>query len=245
VTEVSVLIPYREDSTQRAKLLDHCLKWWRQHMPSDWEVVIGSCDTEDWCKAQAYDDALRGACGRYLVFADADVMLPGTPVAVVALRDGWAWARSHDLVVRLNSTTTEQLLATSTAVPWSAQVYTQSWEHWEDWPYEQKAAGAGVCVQRDVYENVPHDPRFLGWGCEDEAWGYALQTMYGPEAKVRGMPCIHLWHPSQPKPLRRGSVENQVLLARYSQARHSVEPQLEMAALLAEATMRLSTLRSC
>lgn len=241
MADVSVLIPYHEDSAQRAKLLDHVLKWWRQHMPAEWEVIIGGCDSEEWCKAEAYADALRGATGQYLIFADADVMTPGAPVAVQALRDGWPWARSHDLVVRLNSQTTEELIHNSPAVSWSAKTFAESPLCWEDWPYEQRAAGAGVAVQRDVYENVPHDPRFLGWGCEDEAWGIALQVMYGQEAKVRGMPCIHLWHPPQPKELRNGALKSQVLLAQYRAARHQPEAQMEMAAILAAAQLSLSS----
>lgn len=234
MADVSVLIPYREDSAQRAILLDHVMKWWRQHMPGNWELSIGGCEAEQWCKAEAYADALAGATGRYLIFSDADVMIPGAPVAVQALTDGWMWARSHDLVVRLNSVTTQELIATSTAVPWSAREYANTPLCWEDWPYEQRAAGAGVCVHRNVYETVPHDPRFLGWGCEDEAWGIALEVMFGQEAKVRGMPCIHLWHPPQPKPLRNGSVESQALLARYRAARHAVDAQAQIVRLLAE-----------
>lgn len=75
-------------------------------------------------------------------------------------------------------------------------------------------------VRRDTYERVPLDRRFTGWGHEDDAWGWALQTLAGPPARGDER-LIHLWHPPQERRSRqRGSVESYELQERYWHARN-------------------------
>lgn len=39
------------------------------------------------------------------------------------------------------------------------------------------------------------DVRFSGWGCEDEAFACAADTLLGPHVRYEDQLLVHLWHP--------------------------------------------------
>lgn len=88
-----------------------------------------------------------------------------------------------------------------------------------------------LVARREALEACPPDPRFRGWGGEDEALGLALRSLHGPEHRGSS-DLLHLWHPPAPRPSRQeGNAENMALVMRYRQA-SKLRPQ--MAALVAE-----------
>jgi hypothetical protein len=158
---------------------------------------------------------------RVTVVADADVICDGLSAAVTAVLRGQPWAIPHHAVHRLTAQATNQLLAGDDPA---------------GLPVEQDAyrgvTGGGITVLSiDALETVPMDPRFVGWGQEDEAWGVALQTMLG--RPWRGLdPLYHLWHPPQPRRTRKmGNPKGEALRRRYALA---ARRKPEMKALLAE-----------
>jgi hypothetical protein len=228
--QVSVLIPFRQDSEERFLLLRWVIDWWRTNHPS-YEVVIGRQpdETRPWSKAEAYKDALEGATGAVLVLTDCDVFLPGVEKAVSSvLFEDYDWCRAHDQVWRFNQKAS-QLIFHGKAKPSELP----AWQACERLPYRQDAAGAGTVLHRDTFLSVPMDPRFLGWGLEDDAWRYALQT-FCQEAPRIAAPCYHLWHPPQPTQIREGSIESKALWLRYVQAWNSPNREEDMSKLLEE-----------
>jgi hypothetical protein len=70
---------------------------------------------------------------------------------------------------------------------------------------------------RSTWENVGGvDPRFVGWGGEDIAFGWALDTLAGPHTNL-GAPLYHLWHPLAVD-RRKASPETDRLAGRYAEA---------------------------
>lgn len=85
-------------------------------------------------------------------------------------------------------------------------------------PYLGTEGGGIVVLRRELYEACPLDPRFVGWGSEDDSWGMALRTLHGPPLRIR-QPLVHLYHPPQPRATRSwGSVEGRTLRKRYARA---------------------------
>ena len=127
---------------------------------------------------------------------DADVWCDGLPEAVSAVADGHSWAIPHRQVYRLSKDGTDAYLRRQ---PWKFKLDQQ--------PYEGMLGGGIIVAQRDVLLRVPIDPRFIGWGQEDESHGMALWTIEG--APWRGTSdLIHLWHPPQDRlssPVRVGA----------------------------------------
>ncbi|RCV53458.1 glycosyltransferase family protein [Marinitenerispora sediminis] len=191
-------------------------------------VLVGETQGP-WCKARAVAAALPFATGDLLVIADADCWSPGIDAALEAVRDGAPWAMPHGRVHRLTPDATAQVLAG--VAPHPRMPVTQR-------PYQGWPGGGIVVVRRDVYEQAPLDPRFTGWGGEDESWAHALTTLAGPPWRGRA-PLWHLWHPPQDRMSRRwGSPEARELAGRYRKAARS---PAAMRALVDEAGKEIFT----
>lgn len=214
---VAVLIPFSSSEPWRARARDHVVG---RYQAGGYEVVEGACHGP-WRKAAAVDQAARRTTADILVVADADCVCP-IGDAVSRVRDGAPWAIPHDLVHRLDQPATEQLYTTGDAGPGRAQR-----------PYRGFEGGGIVALRRAVWEQVPMDPRFEGWGGEDSSWAVALNTLVGPP--WRGVEdLLHLWHPPAPRVLRRwGTPDNRALEIRYRMAARA--GRRAMADLVAEA----------
>lgn len=216
---VSVVVPWRPDGGPRDSAWEYLAWRWRRTHPN-WQVVTGTAPDGPWCKAAAVAEALPRATGEVLIVADADVWCPGVTQAVDAVANGAGWAVPHGLVHRLTPDATMAVLAGGPLLGPVVQ-----------FPYRGYPGGGMTVLTRETYEQVPLDPRFAGWGQEDESWALALTCLTG--APWRGdAPLWHLWHPPQDRTSRRwGSDASRALWARYCQA--AADPDA-MRALLAE-----------
>lgn len=82
--------------------------------------------------------------------------------------------------------------------------------------------GCFVMTPEAWFEAGGMDPRFLGWGGEDDAFRIAAETLLGPRVHHRGvMP--HLHHPSAAAFGSNAHRGNLALLRRYTQAANNPE----------------------
>ena len=218
MTTASILIPWMA-SPDRAGAYGWVLGRWAQH--PDVDLVVGSCRGV-WCKAEAVANALWRVTTSILVVHDADVWCDGTTEAIEAVRGGAPWAVPHRLVHRLTGAASRAVLdgaPTCTTLP-----IVQHRPGSRARPYGGVPGGGIVVLPTEHYRRVPLDPRFEGWGQEDEAWGLALHAVLGPPARGTA-PLYHLWHTPQPRTNHHiGSRDGQRLLVRYATAaRHSPE----------------------
>lgn len=166
-----------------------------------------------WIKAAAVTPAVEASSADLVVMADADCWSPGLPAAIEAVADGAPWAIPHQLVHRLTSA------ATGAVYDGTVALDTIEPSHCEQDPYRGFAGGGIVALPRGTYLDVPLDPRFGGWGGEDESWARALSTLVGDPWRGSG-PLFHLWHPPQLRMNRRhGSRESEALTFAYRQAK--------------------------
>lgn len=218
---VSVIVPWRPDGAHRDAAWAWVRGWWEARFPG-WQVVTGTPPAGQWCKAAAVAAALHDADGDVLVVADADVWCEGVLQAVTAIAEGAPWAIPHGNVHRLTEQSTAALLDGAVLDATTALA---------ERPYAGFAGGGMTVLPRSVYERVPLDVRFAGWGQEDEAWAIALSCLGGQPWRGAA-PLWHLWHPPQPRLTRRwGSEDSRYLWQRYHQARFDAHA---MQALLAE-----------
>lgn len=204
---VSVLVPWRPTPDRAPGWA-----WLRPRWESlGFEVVEGACGEGPWVKAHAVADALGRAAGDVLVIADADVWCDDVAEAVRAVEDGAPWAMPHWEVCRLDRPATDAVLAGDAPL---GRVLT-----YDRRPYVGRRGGGMTVLRREVYEAVPMDPRFAGWGREDDAHALALRCLAGGER--RGFADLwHLWHEPQPRPSEgKGSPESEALYKRYQAAK--------------------------
>jgi hypothetical protein len=173
-----------------------------------------------WVKAHAVMPAVERAADIVIV-SDADVVSDGLSEAVYAIQTGDQWAIPHKRVHRLTKQASDKYLA---GHPLDGLPLTQR-------PYPGMPGGGIVIARRQTILDVPLDPRFVGWGQEDESWAIALHTLAGkPFRGVSNL--VHLWHPPQERVTRRrGNQSGWQLMKRYRAARRDPEA---MRALLEE-----------
>lgn len=211
-----LIIPFRDDPTdgRRRRLLEWCVnQWWN----IGFRPTVGITDpAKPWIKAAAVTQALNAlspADDDVLAIVDADVFTADLFLAFDAVDRGNVWAMPHVTVQRLNEWATDSILAGENPV-------TGFGPSGHEEPAHLGMVGGGITVlPAHLYRQVPLDPRFVGWGQEDEAWGTALVTMFGEPFRIPGT-LWHLWHrPAERLDRDIGSEESVQIRARYWQAR--------------------------
>lgn len=229
----AVLIPWYERSDisfMRTRALGYVLGWWREHHP-DWQVAVGRMSESEgpWCKSLAVARAAQQVDADIYVVADADVYCDRVSDAVdevAALR--CSWAVPHRLVYRMTEDATMMLLD-SRRYPPLVPPGLGSPDFCE--VYTGKAGGGMAVVPRLMLEEIPIDPRHIGWGQEDLSWARAM-TMVAGHPWRGAVPLMHLWHEPQDRISRGvGSPDGFALWQRYQRA--ATRPA--MLELLAEA----------
>lgn len=221
---VSVVVPWRPSPDRVAVWAWLRARWAATH--PDWELVEGTCPDGPWRKGVAVADGVARAQGEVLVIADADVWTDGVDEAVRLVTAGAVgWATPHHLLRRLSALATEQVLE-SGGWPTVRTSFTYA-----ERPYPAHPGGGVVVTTKAGYAQAPIDPRFAGWGQEDDAWAVALRLLLGRE--WRGTADLwHLWHTAQPRQSRSmGSTASAALHRRYLGAKSSPRA---MAGLIAE-----------
>ena len=197
-----VIIPFR-DGPGRA----YCLARTVESLKLPWRLA--PCPPGPWVKALAVMPAVEASCAEIVVVHDADVACGGLPAALRAVESGAPWAIPHLNVHRLNADGGE-----------------------EQRPYRGIEGGGIVVARRPTLLEIPLDPRFAGWGQEDESWGVALNVLAGKPWRGKA-PLYHFWHPPQQRLSRtRGSREGWNLRREYFRARSDPD---RMRALVQEA----------
>lgn len=217
---VEVVIPFAGGCRWR----ERALSWATGRYPRTWGVTVAEGDSP-WTKAKAVRPAVEASRAEIIVVADADVWTDGVAEAVAAVELGQPWAIPFTGVFRLTPEATERILA---GEPIPADEHELDLD---ERAYKGRPGGGAVVAPRELLLDVPLDPRFVGWGQEDESWGIALRTIAGAPHRCRHA-LIHLWHPPQERLDREfGSREGRALRERYEAAGASADA---MRALIAE-----------
>ena len=200
-----VIVPWHGDCPHRLKALEYVKG---RFADMGWPVTVAP-GSAPWVKAEAVMPAVRASTADVLVIVDADVWTDGLPEAVRAVELGAPWAKPHKLVYRLTEESTDRFIA---GEPWEGLDLDRE-------PYVGIAGGGCVIAKRETLLAAPLDPRFVGWGQEDECWATALHVLAG-EAYLGRADMIHLWHPPQQRlTVRKGSEAGWELMRRYIAAR--------------------------
>ena len=183
---VEVIVPWRGGCPHRDRALAWVLGRW---LDLGFDATVAEAGDGPWCKAAAVNPAVERSSADVVVVADADAWCTAVGAALDAVEGGAPWAIPHRLVWRLDEAASDEVISGALDLGrlWMA--------HTEEVPYTGVAAGGLLVAGRDVLLDVPLDARFVGWGGEDHAWGYALSTLYGQPWRGRA-PLWHLWHPT-------------------------------------------------
>jgi hypothetical protein len=211
---IRVILPFGGDCPYRQR----SLTWVWENLPQllpEATLHVGECDGP-WSKATAVANAIDPDWDDddVLVIHDADVWAPKLPDTVLLVsRKGRSWAAPHTMVHRLGPDLTERVMTGE--IPFGGLGTAGL----DQPPYQGVVGGGCVVLSRAAYRRVPLDPRFVGWGQEDESWGFALHRIFGPPHQQNHR-LYHLWHPHPERRSRRvGNDDGEKLRNRYRAAK--------------------------
>ncbi len=206
---VQILIPYRPDTPDRAKVWAWCEARWQALYPH-WPVIVGSCGDGPWNIAAALNDALGRATADIVILMGADTALDEVTVnaAVEEAGDG-RWVLPAGVLLRVSQEATASLLSSTPGGPLSGSIAGI-----------RQACGFGwgpIVARTELLRDVGGwDERFYGHGGEDDAFAICASTLAGQPVQL-GQDVHLLWHP----PASRDEMQyaaNLALLARYQAA---------------------------
>ena len=206
-----MIVPWKPGCPYREASWRHIQQWFKDNAPDSWQIIEAQYDGHPFNKAQAVRDGFAKSFGKIIIVHDSDLFCEGLFEAVERVKGRNQWAIPHTLVYRFTEDASQQILD---GTNWH-EVKDQTHEK----PYKGVIGGGIVVLKRELFERCPPDVRFVGWGGEDEAWGYALQLVSNQAAARGRHPIIHLWHPPQERMTRAyGSLESKQLIDRYRSA---------------------------
>jgi hypothetical protein len=206
---VSLVVPWRSGDPWRERIWTWCRTYWEATWP---EFELIECDSEDepFTRGRSLNAGVEKASGEILVLADADTVVAHVGGAVeMATYGDWVIAYPEGQYYSL----TEHYTADLTAGP-PGRLREPTREQWRD----RITSYSGVLVLlREAFDKVGgYDPRFIGWGHEDFAFMFALDTLWKPHQRATGW-ALHLWHEHrEPERFEQPHIaENKALVDRY------------------------------
>lgn len=214
MSEVEVLIPWRPDGDDwRATALDWCVARWRTLFPA-WDVVFaddGGTD-DDWFHiARALNRCVDASTAEVCVVVGADTILdPHKVLEAVSYADvKQTWVMASDTMHRLDAPQSARILAMEPGDPMPQRIGRRR--------VCQLGWGPIVAPRHLLLERL-WDERMVAGG-EDDVFGLAAETLWGPPIRVLGSVCWLLHHEREHRhrhDLRRDAVD---LKGRYVAAR--------------------------
>jgi hypothetical protein len=249
VTIATVLFPWRPGCQHRDAAAGWVHAGWATHLPdipalTSLDVAPGGTLDVDgqWCKARHVHTLASAATTDILIISDVDVWTTPTAIraAITAIRDGWPWAIPYTTLHRLTQNATARTIASPHP---TTRAGAATSDH-EQRPYQGHTGGGITVIHRATLTKAPMDPRFLGWGHEDDSWAVALHRLTKRPWRGRH-DALHLWHPPQARATREtGSPASVALAAQYTAAgvQHRRGNRDPLQDLLSEARERLDEL---
>lgn len=234
--KVSIIIPFQTDHGPRERAFKWIKRYYAAVMPEA-ELCVGTFDGEI-SKSKAVNLAAKKATRDIFVIADADVVYnPKIIVKAIKLLDEAAWVVPFTKINNIEKKGVQKLLKTKPKWPMDVKMKecTQA-----DWLYKG-FAGKLIVIPRVKFERVGgFDERFIGWGGEDDAFSYAVQTLCGNIVNVEEK-IYHLWHPASNYRTNPNGKANAKLRNRY---KHAMGNKKEIIKLINERNSNLEKIQS-
>lgn len=219
---VSIIIPFQTDYGPRAEVFVWVKKFFEVAMP-DAELCLGRLNSREINKSRAVNLAAKEATRDIFLIVDADTVFdPNIILESIKLLQHAEWVVPFSEVYDIPMDVTERIMSTKPNWPLNAKL-----EEFQkvNWMYDGFAGKVNLVPRRNFEKVGGFDERFVGWGGEDDAFAFSVNTLCGKavnyDAKV-----FHLWHP--PGFTNPNSKGNDDLVARYMFASGNKEEMLKI-----------------
>lgn len=192
---ISFIIPYRSDGTkERERSFRFVYGELALYFP-DAEIIVADNDGP-FSRAAARNEGAKSATGELLGFVDADSWVRPQQLDALISHERFVSIKSgpmfpYSRYYALSELGTEEFFKGAMR-PWEVEYVFPGPDPIDRPP----AVGGVIAVRREDFDLVNgYDERFRGWGEEDRAFAFALETLVGPLMRVEG-DLYHLWHPA-------------------------------------------------
>jgi hypothetical protein len=231
----AVLFPWARGCPHRDAAARWVMGQWTRYHPRIPQMTTGDHSkfaAGPWSKGRHLAALLDRAPDGIIIVSDIDVWTPPDAIrdAVSAVQVGAGWAIPHGDVYRLTRQATDALVADERGL----LLQRLADRDMDQPPYPGHPGGGIVVLPTATAREIPLDPRFWGWGQEDDSWALALTTLVGTPWRGRA-PLIHLWHPPQDRRTRgQGSHIGVALYRQYLAASHHPDAMRALIAKIRE-----------
>lgn len=208
MTDVDVLVPLRLNRTKeplsRREAWRYVRAFWSEQL-HEYRVITGDDGGQPFSRGSTLNQLAARSTAPVLVIADADVV--AEPYQV------------HAAVEQCQQAATGMVLAFDDYVPLSPEattlVYAGDLEHLAGQPVAPWTCISALfaITRKHFHAAGGFDPRFRGWGREDDAFKHAVETLVGHTWRISGR-CYHLNHPRELVKPR----DNEAMLRQYVKA---------------------------
>lgn len=196
--DVAIVIPYKYFDKHRKNLLDFIVDKYETFFP-DAEIVIGKDTSKIFNRSKARNNGVRKSSAEYLFMVDGDTFLEKNTIL-----NGLYELRANKFVIPFNEYFGLRKGDTTT-------VLKNKFINWNKIEENAKITmdisyvGSGDtyrcsgvnCITRDFYDEIGgYDERFTGWGYEDTAFCWKVQSYIGDYPILPGK-LYHLWHKTE------------------------------------------------
>lgn len=225
--DLSVVIPWRAGSDEwRLRSFDWILSRYG-HLFSEAEIIVSDDGSEDFRRGCSRNKGVSEASRKFVLVADADTIPFPEFVAegLRMLKRGAPWVIPYGDADYYNSDekSARKILGLD---PWKGlSPHDITWEH------KLKSWAGQLLLRTDDYEAVDgYDPRFTGWGYEDNAFTATCDTLLGDHVRVDNGYTIHIWHPAPVSSTwEQPDIEmNRALYAQYDLARGNFDKMMQL-----------------
>ena len=220
---ISILMPYKPDNGPRDIAFNWVKKYYEVAMPEA-ELCIGTSSGDLFNIAKAVNKAAENATREIFVLVGGDVIYdPGIIDEAVKLLDKYPSVIPFRGVINLSEDMTNRLLGTEPKWPLNTKIDDYNIDN-----FYERFGGKMMVMRRETFIAAGgYDERFVGWGGEDDAFIYALETLCGPFIKLDNQ-VIHLWHPTMEWRTDSSTHANRNLFFRYKKASRNKKAMLKL-----------------
>lgn len=220
-----MLIPFKPDNGIRDRTFKWVKGFYKKMMP-EVELCVGETFSAPFNRAEAINLAARQATRDIFVITDSDIILdPNVIKKAILMLNKHVWIIPYSKCLDLSESGTYRLLNKFPQWPLPGDIdYDNRFKN-----RKYKPIGGIIVVSRKNFNRVKgFDERFVGWGGEDDAFGYAMDTLCGPYKRIDDHPIYHLWHPKVGPEGNSNFENNKELLSRYRQRNGNPEEMEEL-----------------
>lgn len=188
--ELSVVIPWRAGDDRREQIFKWIWDRWNTLCPEA-EIIQADSGSQPFHRGESRNQGAHESSRPILCFADADTTFNREQIerAVALIDEGAPWVLPYGRNEYYNLTEADSDTLLSSPVDVSVEAPA-------DWEFRVESWAGVLLVPRDHFDVVHgYDPRFCGWGGEDNAFRLALDVMVGGHTRLAFDHVCHIWHP--------------------------------------------------